>query len=96
MSFYIEIKNWDKFGPKTFLVQHFNAASRKKGGLFSGKEADPEATYVEFENERGGAGGGEYTIPAVGAVIFMPYEDFKRELVTAHKLGVIPSFDKRD
>lgn len=92
MSFYIEIENWDKSGPKTFLVQHFNAASRKKGGFFAGREADPDATYVEFENERGGANG--YHIPAVGAVIPLPYEEFKRQLLSATAAGKIPSFRK--
>jgi len=92
MSFYIEIENWDKQGPKTFLVLSFNIASKvvkKAQGFFANDEVgpNPKATYVEFSKE-------SHLYSASGAVIPVSYQEFKQKMIEAQKTNTIPSFYK--
>lgn len=90
MSFYIELKNWDENGERTFLVQSFNRASKvvkEAKGIFGVEKLgpDPDATSVVLE-----LGGPQR--PKIAVKIPMSYENFKKALLDAQAANRIPSF----
>ncbi|MEZ0262562.1 MAG: hypothetical protein ACAH80_16275 [Alphaproteobacteria bacterium] len=90
MSFYIELKNWNDNGPKTFLVQSFNAASKcvkEPKGMFGSAEYGPDPGTTRVVLDAGGfRDGGVWVEIPVG------YEAFKKELLDAKAANTIPSF----
>jgi hypothetical protein len=91
MSFYIELKNWNENGDKTFLVHSFNAASKcveKAKGVFGNDKygPDPEVTRVVLDP-------GGFRDGGVWAEIPVGYDAFKKELLDAQRETRIPSFN---
>lgn len=90
MSLYIELKNWDGLGDKTFLVHSFNAASKfvDEKGLFGvGGNWQPAPGVTEVVLDPGGFRDGGTRVK-----IALGYEEFKEEILRANARHTIPSF----
>ncbi len=86
MSF-IEIQNWNRSGPKTFLVLNFQAATKVEDvpGFFSEPKLspDPEKTVVTVQETS--------TVPT-DLTLAVGYEAFKATIVESTKTGNVPTF----